>query len=164
MDSTLCVLFGHFAMSCLYFLKFFVDKCKTYPGSCCLSCIYWRCSIAHTVRMHRFTRLETVLLQWHCIKITRNDLVFESIGFWICRIPNYDGLSSERGLCFCINSSNSKIYERGDLSRKLCIIFWLQPVIKYVSAYPALLAVSYTRRDAVLKWLGFKCGSCQRWD
>ena len=159
MDSILCVLFGHFAMSCLYFLKFFVDKCKTYPGSCCLSCIYWRCSIAHTVRMHRFTRLETVLLQWHCIKITRNDLVFE-----FCRIQHYDGSSSERGLCFCINSSNSKISERGDLSRKLCIIFWLQPVIKYVSAYPALLVVSCTRRDTVLKWLGFKCGSCQRRD
>lgn len=86
-------------LACIFW-SFFVDKCKTYPGSCCLSCIYWRCSIAHTVRMHRFTRLETVLLQWHCIKITRNDLVFESIGFWILPDTKLYWVVIRKGLMF----------------------------------------------------------------
>ena len=76
-------LFGHVAMFCL---NVFFITVKSYPGSCCFWYISWRCGIVHTantMHMHRFTRLETVLLPWHCIKITRNHLVFDSIGFWI---------------------------------------------------------------------------------
>ena len=68
-------LFGHVAMFCL---NFFLINVKSYPGSCCFWYKSWRCGIVHTantMHMHRFTRLETVLLPWHCVKITRNHLV-----------------------------------------------------------------------------------------